>query len=167
MSAHAGLPDYSAPITMAYAQSQTRIGFRVHAELPWLLLPTGVPSQIALDPVLAPVPNVKPWLRGVLNLRGNLVPVFDIAAACGLGLTDLKSATILVLQPGENPIGMVCIEPPRIALGRNAPAQPLPTAMQPLTDFLVHPTELDYGFGYEFRFREWTARFGRLLPGAA
>lgn len=164
MNAREGLSNFSSP--PASAATQLQIGLRVHSDLPWLLLPNGVPSQIALDPLLAPVPNVKPWLRGVLNLRGNLVPVFDIACICGLALTDVKSSTVLVIEPGNNPIGVLCIEPPRIAVGSPAPSAVPPLALQALSNFLIKPMRSEHGVGYEFRFREWIASAGRLLPGS-
>lgn len=166
MSAHASHSDFSAAATATHVPLQTRIAFRIHAAMPWLLIPIEVPSQVALEPVLAPVPNVKSWLRGVLNLRGNLVPVFDIAAACGFAISDLQSSTVLVLEPANNPIGFLCIESPQIALGRPAQASLIPDSLEVLRNFVVPPMQLESGLAYEFRFRAWTAHYGRLLPGA-
>jgi twitching motility protein PilI len=53
------------------------IGFRVGARL----LVTGIDevSELLAVPLLTPVPGTQPWLLGVANVRGNLVPVIDFA----------------------------------------------------------------------------------------
>lgn len=36
-------------------------------------------NEIVMTPKLTPVPNVKPWLKGIFNLRGELLAVTDLA----------------------------------------------------------------------------------------
>ncbi|KZC16765.1 chemotaxis protein CheW [Rhodanobacter sp. FW510-R12] len=51
------------------------IGFRVGSRL----LVSGIDeiNELLAVPVLTPVPGTQPWLLGVANVRGNLVPVID------------------------------------------------------------------------------------------
>ncbi|MDE1894225.1 MAG: purine-binding chemotaxis protein CheW [Pseudomonadota bacterium] len=51
------------------------IGFRVGPRL----LVSGIDeiNELLAVPVLTPVPGTRPWLLGVANVRGNLVPVID------------------------------------------------------------------------------------------
>lgn len=137
--------------------AQRRVGYRVHADFPWFVLPIGVQSQVALDAVLAPLPNVQRWFTGVLNLRGNLVPVFDIAGACGMPLADVKRSTVLVLQPNQQPFGVLCVEMPQVGTGVPVAATELPIQMQSLRPFLQSPLQLPFGLGHEFLFRAWIA----------
>lgn len=37
------------------------------------------------------IPNAPPHVRGVINLRGIIVPIFDLRARFGTGVTDRKS----------------------------------------------------------------------------
>ncbi len=145
------------------AALQTRIGFRVHEHLPWLVLPTGMPAQQALDPVLAPVPNVEPWLRGVLNLRGNLVPVFDIGLWLGLEAQP-ASAPILVLAPGLEAVGVTCCASPSLlaveAVGSMVDGGPMATLSA--TQFASA-----HGPVYEFDPQSWLRRVGRHVPRRA
>ena len=159
---------FAVPSTVAAPKPpQSRVGFRANADLPWLLVPIGVVSQVALDPVLAPIPNVKPWLVGVLNARGNLVPVFDLAVVNGLPPTDIKTSTVLVLQPNEQPFGVLCLGHPHIALASPASATQVPLALAALANFLVTPMQFEGALAFEFRFRDWINLAGRSLPGSA
>lgn len=157
MSAHQSLLGLAAPAAKVAVVPQTRIGYRVHRDMPWLLVPEGIASQVALDPVLAPLPNVQSWFPGVLNLRGNLVPVFDVAAACGMPQADPKQCTILVLQPNHQPLGVLCMGMPQVGMGIPAANSALPENLRLLGPFLSAPVELPFGIGHEFRFREWIA----------
>ena len=53
------------------------IGFRVGSRL----LVSGIDeiNELLAVPALTPVPGTQPWLLGVANVRGNLVPVVDFA----------------------------------------------------------------------------------------
>jgi purine-binding chemotaxis protein CheW len=43
------------------------------------------------------VPNTAPWIRGVTNLRGNVVPVIDLAVKFGLPATASSKFTCIVI----------------------------------------------------------------------
>lgn len=61
---------------------------------------------------ISPVPRAAGWVRGVVNLRGRVLPVIDPKVRFGLGPvvpTDLT--VIIVLQPdGGRPFGVVVDE---------------------------------------------------------
>lgn len=152
--------DYSAAPAL---QMQTRIGFRVHENLPWLVLPTGMPAQQALDPVLAPVPNVEPWLRGVLNLRGNLVPVFDLGLWLGLE-AQLSSAQILVLAPGLEAVAVTCCTSPSLLAVEAVAAVADRDPMATLSEIQFASA---HGPVYEFDPHAWLRRVGRHVPRRA
>jgi hypothetical protein len=157
-------PDHPVPFAASPAHpvdTTTRIGLRLHPSMPWLALPIGLPSQLALDGRLAPVPNVKDWLLGVMNLRGNLVPVFDVGMA--LGLTALpRGAPVLVIAPGPNALAVVCCESPQLL--EVGPARPTPSedSMSTLASQCFAST---LGTVYEFDPRDWLKRIGTHVPG--
>jgi purine-binding chemotaxis protein CheW len=43
------------------------------------------------------VPNTAPWIRGVTNLRGNVVPVIDLAVKFGLPASQVSKLTCIVI----------------------------------------------------------------------
>jgi purine-binding chemotaxis protein CheW len=58
--------------------------------------------EIAEYRPLTPVPMLPEWMRGVMNLRGKVVPVVDLAAKLGLGLTAISRFTCLIILDIEN-----------------------------------------------------------------
>jgi twitching motility protein PilI len=83
-------------------------GFRV-AGL-GLVIASGQSSEILERPVIYPIPNTAPWLRGLINLRGNVVPVFDLAGLLELPREPQPSADktlLLVVGKGDDALGLV------------------------------------------------------------
>ena len=55
-----------------------------------------------------PLPHAPDYVRGVINLRGVVLPVVDLKARLGLGLTDANPKdVIVVVQAGERTIGLL------------------------------------------------------------
>lgn len=55
-----------------------------------------------------PVPHAAEYVRGVINLRGVVLPVIDLKARLGMGLTEPSSShVIIVLQCGERTTGVL------------------------------------------------------------
>jgi len=54
------------------------------------------------------VPHAADYVRGVINLRGQVLPVIDLKARLGMGLTEASpSHVIIVLQSGERVTGIL------------------------------------------------------------
>lgn len=151
----------------ASPQASPRIAFRASRELPALLLAQGTISQVAIDPVLAPVPNTKHWFRGVYGMRGTLVPVFDLAAYCGQSPLPMRELTVLVLDPNKQPLGLVCVQAPRVASVVPVEHEVLSDGWQSLSEFLTHPMIFEGEPAFEFNYRHWIARAGSQMLGAA
>jgi len=57
------------------------------------------------------VPGTCEWVAGLANLRGQLLPVFDLRAFLGAGSSrGARSARVLVASNGEMPVGIVVDE---------------------------------------------------------
>ncbi len=52
------------------------IGFRLGNLL--LVAPLGEVAEILTPPALSKVPRTKPWVCGIANVRGNLMPIMDL-----------------------------------------------------------------------------------------
>ena len=58
--------------------SWSGIGFRLGEA--WYVAPMGEVSEVLHEPRFTQLPGVKPWVKGVANLRGRLLPMMDLCA---------------------------------------------------------------------------------------
>lgn len=64
-----------------------------------MVVPLGAVSEMLEVPPLSQLPSVQSWVKGVANVRGRLLPVFDLAAFLGGNLTGRrKEQRLLVLE---------------------------------------------------------------------
>jgi len=64
-----------------------------------LLVPMEQVVEILDLPVLSAVPLTQPWVRGIANIRGNLLPVIDLNGYLGNELTRVTDKTrVLVID---------------------------------------------------------------------
>ena len=55
-----------------------------------------------------PLPNTREYVRGVINLRGTIVPIFDLRARFGDGQTSAtKNHVVVVMSVGDKWVGML------------------------------------------------------------
>ncbi|UVM50901.1 chemotaxis protein CheW [Pseudomonas sp. B21-015] len=90
------------PSQPARQDSWSGIGFRLGEH--WYVAPMGEVSEVLHEPRVTQLPGVKPWVKGVANLRGRLLPIMDLCGffyGYGLGheLSALrKQRRILVVE---------------------------------------------------------------------
>lgn len=57
---------------------------------------------------ITPVPSMPGYIRGILNLRGKIIPVMDIRSRFGLpGVDDTAETCIIILQQDQFQMGIV------------------------------------------------------------
>ncbi len=62
----------------------------------------GVPSSMTR------VPGAKPWIKGIANVRGQLLPIIDLRQFLGSGTTPVSRNTrIVVVNHREIPAGLI------------------------------------------------------------
>jgi len=84
--------------------TESRQGIRVG---PWrLMLRYADGSELTEMPSVYRLPHAPPWLSGVANLHGMLVPVFDVATWLGMPAAPAKPM-LLVLSHGADAAGVV------------------------------------------------------------
>lgn len=127
--------DDAAYKALLQAESTRRLGF--HVGNIGLLIAQHETSELTEVLSICPIPNTAQWLLGIINLRGNLVPVFDLNTLLGLAReTDRKSKPmLLILGQGES-AGALMIDdlPIHITLttaDKLESLPPLPEALQP------------------------------------
>ncbi len=73
-----------------------------------LLFGKTVLCEVTTKSTIYPIPNMPSWMSGMINLRGNIIPVFQI----GEFLTDNKttgavSNLVFVIGKGNNAVGLL------------------------------------------------------------
>jgi purine-binding chemotaxis protein CheW len=58
--------------------------------------------------LITPLPDAPPWLSGVINLRGRVIPVIDLRVRIGVHAAQIGLSTpILVADYNGRPIGLI------------------------------------------------------------
>jgi twitching motility protein PilI len=83
---------------------QSMFGFRV-GNLGFLVAAGTYCEVIGQIPV-NPIPNTQPWFSGLLNLRGNLVPAFDLRRLLGEEAADDKKRFLFAIDRGEKTVAL-------------------------------------------------------------
>lgn len=76
-----------------------RYGFRL-GEINFLINELSM-SEVVKKPVIYSIPNTPSWIQGLINLRGILVPVFDIKKCIKQNNEKKTSDTLLIIDKGE------------------------------------------------------------------
>ncbi|MHC8347339.1 chemotaxis protein CheW [Pseudomonas sp. RT6P73] len=85
------------------------IGFRLGEH--WYVAPMGEVSEVLHEPRFTQLPGVKPWVKGVANLRGRLLPIMDLCGFFGHEQSTLrKQRRVLVVEHGEVFAGLMVDE---------------------------------------------------------
>lgn len=61
---------------------------------------------------ISPVPRASPWVRGVVNLRGRVLPVLDPKVRFGIGEVEASDLTVIIVLQSEDgrPFGVLVDE---------------------------------------------------------
>lgn len=105
-SADAGLAAHEAALLDAELRDfELRYCYRI-GRLEFVLEKTLI-TEIQLKPVIYAIPNSPAWLHGMLNLRGNILPVIDLAATLGTDLKSNPGEFVLVLDRGADALALL------------------------------------------------------------
>jgi purine-binding chemotaxis protein CheW len=50
------------------------------------------------------------WIRGIIGLRGKIIPIFDLAARMGLEITESEAGKIVIVESGTGQVGITVDE---------------------------------------------------------
>lgn len=76
-------------------QETFRYGFRI-AKLGFLI-PQGSHSTFVENAMIFPVPNTVDWLSGLVNVRGSVVPVFDLGHMLNTDIRPIKNSVMVMM----------------------------------------------------------------------
>jgi len=98
-----------------------------------VLLPPDVVSEVVKGPAIYPIPKTAPWVKGLMNLRGNLIPVFNLAEHFDADADAPGSPQILAVGKAEQAVALIVDGIPRLASTRQSISHfslPLPEEMR-------------------------------------
>lgn len=94
----------------------------------------------------AQLPNSPAYMRGVLNLRGTIVPIYDLRARFGLGQTAAsKTHVVVIVAVGKRLLGLLVDAVSDILTADAAEIRPVPSSTDQGVDqsFLTGLVNLD------------------------
>mgnify|MGYP001765205458 CR=1 FL=1 len=98
------------PEAVASGAEWVGIAFRLGGEA-FLLAREETREVLAYPSAVTRVPGARAWIRGLSNVRGQLLPVVDLRAFLGAGQTTVaRSSRVLVANHREIPAGLVVDE---------------------------------------------------------
>lgn len=71
-----------------------------------LAVPISRVREIIRDAAPRPLPEAPPWVDGVIDLRGQVVPVVDLAARLGQTAEGSDDRRIVIVELGDGTVGM-------------------------------------------------------------
>lgn len=102
-----------------------------------LLIPQDTTCEVAEELPYCQLPNTSAVLYGMANLRGSIIPIFDLHELFGFVSNSKTARKILIIGRGENTAGLMVSELPiRILITaeqRLSNSPPLPDTLQPYT----------------------------------
>jgi len=68
------------------------------------------------------------WIRGVIGLRGKIIPIFDLGARLELAATGREPGKIVILETGGGQVGVMVDEVEEVLTVDPEQLEPVPTA---------------------------------------
>ena len=98
------------PESVATGPEWVGVAFRLGGEA-FLLAREETREVLAYPAAITRVPGARAWIRGLSNVRGQLLPVIDLRAFLGAGSTAVtRTSRVLVANHREVPAGLVVDE---------------------------------------------------------
>jgi chemotaxis signal transduction protein len=69
-------------------------------------VPLGMVHEVEHVPKIAPVPHSRPWIRGVVNLRGAVLTLVDPAALLEVGAWERAPDARMLVVGGDDPLAL-------------------------------------------------------------
>ena len=109
LEAHAAADASHPPPAPETAQSWSGVGFRLGQQR--YVVPFDEVSEVLYELRYTSIPGVKPWVKGLANVRGRLLPVVDLNGLLDDTLSvPSKMRRLIVLEHGEIFVGFVVDE---------------------------------------------------------
>ncbi len=134
---------------LSQAVTTRRLGFKIGSL--GLLIAENAISELTGILSVCPIPNTASWLVGLINLRGNLLPVFDLNMLLGLEKGSEKKRMLLILGEGEA-AGTIVIDglPVHLMFSENDKLESLPNLPDAIKPFAISGYEKEGEIWFNF-----------------
>jgi purine-binding chemotaxis protein CheW len=89
-----------------------------------------VKEVIAVKEV-TPIPQSPPYFRGVMNLRGLVIPIMDLKTKLGMSVKGGAETSVIIMDMGNTSIGVVVDSVDSVASFEEADISPPPSGIAP------------------------------------
>ena len=103
-------------------------------------LPIGAVHEIIRFSEPRSVASDAAWVRGVIGLRGKIIPIFDLAARVGLPAPDTTPGKIVIVDTGSDQVGVMVDEVQEVLTVASTQLESVPTAN---ADFIEAIAKID------------------------
>lgn len=93
------------PVEAARSGIEKIVSFRLSSE--WYGVGIDKVSEILRLDFIMPIPNVQDFIIGIINLRGSIVPVIDLAVKFRLKRMSCRSPAVVVCETGQLKVGFI------------------------------------------------------------
>jgi twitching motility protein PilI len=101
----------SARIDTISGQSLGWVGLGFRLDRHWFVAPRDDVREVIPPPKTTRVPNSRPWLAGLANVRGELLTIVDLRQLLGLPpAEELRAQRVVVFNSDEMPTGFLVDE---------------------------------------------------------
>jgi len=111
---------------MSESTSQQLVVFSLGAEE--YALPIGAVHEIIRFTEPRSVASEVAWIRGVIGLRGKIIPIFDLAARLELDAGDSQPGKIVIVETGTGQVGVMVDEVEEVLTTSSDQLEDVPTA---------------------------------------
>ena len=111
---------------MSEVSSQQLVVFSLGSEE--YALPIGAVHEIIRFTEPRSVASEVAWIRGVIGLRGKIIPIFDLAARLELAAGDSQPGKIVIVETGTGQVGVMVDEVEEVLTTSSDQLEDVPTA---------------------------------------
>ncbi|MEM9101636.1 MAG: chemotaxis protein CheW [Pseudomonadota bacterium] len=86
----------------------TGVGFKLNGKR--YVTPLDEVSEILIMPHYTKVPGVKPWVKGISNVRGTLLPVMDLNGFLGFGMKHANKRQRILVVNHDNTVSGIIVD---------------------------------------------------------
>lgn len=124
--------DHSADVSVLFgaqsgseqaSQADEQVRYGIHLGELGLLIPQETFSEVVVAKDIYPLPNTQPWLKGVINDHGDVVPVYDLLQLFRLEATQAQKEALLVIDQREYAVAIFIRQYPQPVRGVGEPAE--------------------------------------------
>jgi purine-binding chemotaxis protein CheW len=120
---------------MSETTSQQLVVFSLGAEE--YALPIGAVHEIIRFTEPRAVASDAEWIRGVIGLRGKIIPIFDLAARMGLVNLSAAPGKIVIVETGTDQVGVIVDDVDEVITVTSDMLEDVPTASRDTIDSIA------------------------------